>query len=73
MGDKPGIMIFNTTGFSTFDIEQIPEQLMEILESRYPEYLVPPPLADDRVNETSWTVFRDHLGEQATSNETGHD
>jgi hypothetical protein len=73
MGDKPGIMVFNTTGFSTFDIEQIPEQLMEILESRYPEYLVPPPLADDRVNETSWTVFRDHLGEQAKSNEAGHD
>jgi hypothetical protein len=73
MGDKPGIMVFNTTGFSTFDIEQLPEQLMEILESRYPEYLMPPPLADNRVNETSWTVFKDHLGEQAKSNEAGHD
>jgi len=73
MGDKPGIMIFNATGFSTFEQSLIPDNLMEILESRYPEYLTPPPLADDRVNETSWTVFRDHVGEQRASDDAGHD
>ncbi|MEE8307200.1 MAG: DUF1838 family protein [Gammaproteobacteria bacterium] len=73
MGDKPGIMIFNATGFSTFEQSLIPGNLMEILESRYPEYLTPPPLADDRVNETSWTVFRDHVGEKRASDDAEHD
>ena len=29
-----------------------------ILKERYPQYLAPPPLTDDRPNETSWEVFK---------------
>ncbi len=58
MGSKPGIMIFNTTGFSTHDKDQIPSELMAVLEDRFPEYLTPPPADDPRPNETSWTVFK---------------
>ncbi len=61
MGSRPGIMIFNTTGFSTFDKAKIPPPLMKILHERYPKYLTPPPLDDDRPNETSWTVFKKRL------------
>ncbi|MFO1427040.1 MAG: DUF1838 family protein [Steroidobacteraceae bacterium] len=58
MGDRTGIMIFNATGFSTFEKRKIPPKLLQVLESRYPQYLVPPPLDDARPNETTWTVTR---------------
>lgn len=61
MGSKPGIMIFNATGFSTFEQDQIPAKLMKILKERYPAYLSPPPTDDPRPNETSWTVFLKYL------------
>ena len=63
MGSKPGLMIFNATGFSTFDKSQIPDKLAAILNDHYPLYWTPPPLDDDRPNETSWTVFKKHLGD----------
>ena len=61
MGDKPGIMIFNASVFNTFELETVSERLINILESRYPSYLEPPPLNDSRPNETSWTVFKKKL------------
>lgn len=64
MGSKPGIMIFNATGFSTFEQGEIPEPLMAILKDRYPDYLTPPPTDDPRPNETSWTVFKKYIEER---------
>lgn len=61
MGDKPGIMIFNASVFNTFELNDVPEKIQNILNTRYPEYLNPPPLDDDRPNETSWTVFKKQL------------
>ena len=61
MGDRPGLMIFNATGFSTFDKSLIPDRLRTILDERYPLYWTPPPLDDERPNETSWTVFKKFL------------
>lgn len=64
MGSKPGLMVFNATGFSSFKKSDIPPQMMSILKTRYPLYLTPPGLDDDRENETSWTVFKGKLAEQ---------
>lgn len=61
MGSRPGLMVFNATGSSTFDRESIPATLRTVLEKRYPSYFEPPPLDDDRPNETSWTVFRKYI------------
>jgi hypothetical protein len=61
MGDRPGVMIFNATGFSTFDRTQISPKLMQILQTRYPEYLTPPPLGDARPNATTWTITKDWI------------
>ena len=71
MGSKPGLMVFNATGFSTFDKSLIPSKLERILNERYPDYWTPPPLDDERPNETSWTVFKKHLGEREQA-ETSH-
>jgi len=64
MGDRPGVMIFNATGFSTFERAQIPPKLMQILQSRYPEYLTAPPLGDARPNATTWTVTKKWIDDQ---------
>jgi len=64
MGSKQGIMIFNATGFSTFNKEEIWPRLQKIVDERYPLYNTPPPLNDTRPNETSWTVFKKHMEEK---------
>jgi len=61
MGDRPGVMIFNATGFSTFERAQISPKLMSILQTRYPQYLTPPPLGDARPNATTWTITKDWI------------
>ena len=61
MGSKPGIMVFNATGFSTFDKSEMWPKLQKIVDERYPMYNEPPALDDDRPNETSWTVFKKHI------------
>jgi len=58
MGDKPGLMVFNATGFSTLNKDLVWDEIKSIVKERYPIYLTPPPLNDDRKNETSWTVFK---------------
>ena len=58
MGDRPGVMIFNATGYSSFERERIPARLLQILSDRFPAYLQPPPLGDPRPNETTWTVTK---------------
>ena len=58
MGDRAGVMVFNASGFSTFDKSKVPARLVEILDERYPLYWEPPELGDNRPNETSWTVFK---------------
>ncbi len=65
MGSRPGLMVFNASGFSTFDKSKIPVALVEILNERYPDYWTPPPVEDKRPNETSWTVFKDRLAKKA--------
>lgn len=73
MGDKAGIMVFNATGFSTFDESKIWPVLQELLDERYPLYKTPPPVDDDRVNETSWTVFKKYMEDKTpTSVRTKH-
>ena len=78
MRDRPGVMIFNATGFSTFDRSQISPKLLKVLETRYPEYLSPPPLGDPRPNETTWTVTKrwidEHRGKAGKTDKTsgGH-
>lgn len=61
MGSKAGIMVFNATGFSTFEWERVPENIKKILDERYPSYKTAPPKDDKRPNETSWTVFKKHM------------
>jgi hypothetical protein len=64
MGDRPGLMVFNATGFSTFDKAKIAPKLAEILATRFPLYLTPPPVDDARPNETTWTITKKWIDEK---------
>jgi hypothetical protein len=58
MGDRSGMMIFNTVGKRVAGIDDLSEPLRSEIRDNYPTYLAPPPLDDARPNETSWTYFR---------------
>lgn len=67
MGDRPGLMVFNATGFSTFDPARVPARLWAVLDARYPSYRQPPPIDDARPNETTWTVFKKQVDAAAAA------
>jgi hypothetical protein len=58
MGDRPGMLIFVTSGKRLASIEKVPARLRNEIHRSYPLYLQPPPLDDIRPNETSWTYFK---------------
>jgi len=58
MGDREGLMVFNATGFSTFDAAKLPPRLWKVVDERFPAYRTAPPVDDARPNETTWSVFR---------------
>lgn len=58
MGDRPGMLIFVTSGKRLASIEKLPVRLKNEIRRSHPLYLSPPPLDDARPNETSWTYFK---------------
>ncbi len=58
MGDKVGVIYFHTAGLKLEDYEQMSDTMKDEIAANYPEYSAPPPLSDDRPNETSWTYFK---------------
>lgn len=64
MGGRPGLLVFNATGFSTFDESKISPILKRVLDERYPGYWTPPPTDDTRPNETTWTVTKRIIDEE---------
>jgi hypothetical protein len=58
MGDRAGQMVYNGAGKRVASWEELPEILKGELRTHHPEYQTPPPLDDDRPNETSWTYFK---------------
>ena len=67
MRDRAGVMVFNATGFSTFDKARIPPRVLQVLNTRYPDYLTPPPLGDRRDNATTWTVTKKWIDDRRNS------
>jgi hypothetical protein len=64
MGDRPGMMVFTTVGSRVRSIDDLSEPLRSELKASYPSYASPPPLDDDRPNETSWTYFKKVLDQR---------
>ena len=58
MGDRAGMMYFNAMGRKLESAEQLSATMKAEIAANYPEYAAPPPVDDNRPNETSWTYFR---------------
>lgn len=64
MGDRVGLLYFHTAGRKLESFEDLSEVMQAEIASNFPEYSEPPPLSDQRPNETSWTSFRRFLENQ---------
>ena len=58
MGDRVGMLYFHTAGRKLDSFDDLPEVMKNEIAQNFPEYAGPPPLDDERRNETSWTFFK---------------
>lgn len=58
MGDRAGMLYFHTAGGKLESYDDLSELMKNEIATNYPEYASPPPLDDERRNETSWTFFK---------------
>ena len=70
MGERDGLMVFNATGFSTFDAGKVPARLWALVDARWPTYRLPPPVDDARPNATTWSVFKQKIDAQRAPGKT---
>jgi len=61
MGDRPGLLYFHTAGRKLDSFDDLSDMMKAQIAENYPKYAQPPPLDDERRNETSWTFFKKNL------------
>ena len=61
MGGRSGLMYFNAVGKKLNSWDDLPALLKDEIRNNYPEYSNPPPVDDNRPNETSWTYFKKYI------------
>lgn len=64
MGDRAGLVYFHTAGRKLDSYDDLSDRMRQTIAKSYPEYASPPPLDDQRRNETSWTFFKKVLDAQ---------
>ena len=58
MGDRAGLLYFHTAGRKLSTWDDLSATMRAEIDKNYPAYRSPPPLDDQRPNETSWTYFK---------------
>jgi len=58
MNGRAGMMYFNAMGKKLESFDQLADTMKAEIAAHYPEYVAPPPLDDQRRNETSWTYMK---------------
>ncbi len=64
MRGRQGQMVFNAMGNKLKSYDELPKVLKDEIALNYPIYNTPPPLDDQRPNETTWTVFKKWVAEK---------
>ncbi len=73
MGSRAGQVIYHGAGKRVRSWEDLPQNLRDEIAQSYPGFDSPPPVDDDRRNETSWTYFKKWLDQkQEASAPAGH-
>lgn len=65
MRGRVGIIYFHTAGRKLESFDQLSDVMKNEIANNYPGYDAPPPIDDDRPNETSWTYFKKVIGEES--------
>ena len=58
MGGREGVLVFYTGGLRLNNWDEMPDKLKDEIRMNHPVYQSPPPVDDDRPNDTSWTVAK---------------
>jgi len=61
MGDRAGQMMYTGAGRRIASWDDLPKILKEEIRSHHPAYTKPPPLDDERPNQTSWLAFKQQV------------
>jgi hypothetical protein len=61
MRGRSGQLYFNGAGRKLGSYAELPEGMRKLIEARHPAFKEPPPVDDQRPNETSWTYFKKML------------
>lgn len=64
MTGRLGWVVYSGAGKRVASWDALPEVLRTEIEKKYPGFDEPPPLDDDRDNETSWSYFKKWIDEQ---------
>ena len=64
MRGRQGQMVVNAMGNKLKSFDELPKVLKDEIALNYPIYTSPPPLDDQRPNETTWTVFKKWIAEK---------
>ena len=75
MGDRAGLLYFNTMGKKLKTVDELSATMKEQIEKNYPQYLAPPPADDPRSNETPLMYIKKMIDQRhSKQNQTeGHD
>lgn len=58
MGDKVGMLIATTAGRRMKDFDELPDIVKNEIRLNHPTYTKPPPIDDQRPNDTTWTITK---------------
>jgi hypothetical protein len=58
MSGRDGLFYVSTAGRVLRKFSDMPQGMRDEIAKNYPAYVMPPPLDDQRPNETSWTYFK---------------
>jgi len=61
MRGRQGQIVFNAMGTKLRSFDELPAVLKNEIRANYPAYVAPPPVDDQRPNETTWTVFKKRI------------
>ncbi len=67
MGNRVGSVMYHGAGKRVRSWDDLPQILRNEVAANFPGFDAPPPLDDDRRNETSWTYFKKWVDEKAES------
>jgi hypothetical protein len=67
MGDRAGLLYFNAMGRKLESFDQLSDTMKAEISASYPTFKAPPPVTDERRNETSWTYMKKIIDERANA------